>query len=310
MSDNTNLNATHISTTDEFYTLYPYIQEELSHYSPSLFTHKTIFCPCDTPSSNFFKYFVDNSRTLQLSRMICTHISSPTLTIYHPYTNKTTTHTLPNNTTGDFNNPHLLPIFQDPDTIIVTNPSFSNIRDLIHLLTTNNKQFLIIASINHTTYASVFPLIKSNQIHLGVTHGSMVFNVPDSYDRSNAFYNPDTNQKQAKLGNICWLTNLPHDHTNDFLPLTIPYTPSLHPCYDEYDAININRLKDIPYNYNNLMGVPITYLQYHNPNQFTIIDQDRLLPDSPTPGKRFHVNGKETYARIIIKKNPIQTSSK
>lgn len=130
----------------------------------------------------------------------------------------------------------------------------------------------------------------------------MEFKVPDSYEPRETRYRQDENgQKWRSLGNICWFTNLDISKRNEELILYKSYSPEEYPNYDEYDAINVNRVAEIPMDYKGKMGVPITFLDKHNPKQFEILGIDRYVEDNPNYGRRFKINGKEIYARIVIR---------
>ena len=165
------------------------------------------------------------------------------------------------------------------------------------------KAFLIIGDLNAVTYKEVFPLIKENTLWLGVNNGNMAFRVPhDSEPRATRYWQDATGQKWRSLGNSCWFTNLEHDVRHKPIPLVASYSPEAYPRYDNYDAIEVSRTKDIPCDYYGVMGVPISFLDKWCPEQFEIAGLDRYVEDNPHYGKRFDLLGKETFARILIKR--------
>ncbi len=130
----------------------------------------------------------------------------------------------------------------------------------------------------------------------------MSFTVPSYFEpRETRYWETEDGTKWRSMGNICWFTNLDHKKRHEELILYKNYTPEEYPKYDNYDAIEVKKTAEIPMNYNGVMGVPITFLDKYNPEQFEIIGLDRYVEDNPNYGHRFKLNGKETYARIILK---------
>lgn len=167
--------------------------------------------------------------------------------------------------------------------------------------------FIIIGNMNAITYKEIFPYLKDNKMWLGYHHNSVY-----------AFETPYTNNQESNkkvlesmgldpakhilVKGISWFTNLEHNKRKEIIGLTKKYNPTDYPKYDNYDAIEVGKVGDIPKDYDGVMGVPITFLGKHNPNQFEIVGLDRYVEDNPNYGRRFHLNGKETYARILIRK--------
>lgn len=165
-----------------------------------------------------------------------------------------------------------------------------------------DKKFLIVGNQNAITYKEVFPLLKDNKIWLGYKVGDMAFKVPDYFQpRKTRYWQDESGQKWRSMGNICWFTNLDHQKRHETLDLVCHYSPEEYPKYDSYDAIEVSRTADIPFDYAGAMGVPITFLDKYNPEQFEIIGIDRYVKDNPHYGHRFKINGKEIYARILIR---------
>lgn len=130
----------------------------------------------------------------------------------------------------------------------------------------------------------------------------MEFKVPNYYEpRQTRYWEDESGQKWRSLGNICWFTNLDISKRHENLILYKNYSPEEYPKYDNYDAINVNKVAEIPSDYAGIMGVPITFLDKYNPEQFEIIVIDRYVEDNPNYGRRFSINGNEIYARILIK---------
>ena len=172
------------------------------------------------------------------------------------------------------------------------------------LLLKHNKKFLILGSQNNVTYKEIFPLLMTNKLWLGYYSGNMEFRVPQDYEpRISRYWQDETGQKWRSLGNICWFTNLDHAKRHEEIPLFKKYTPQEYPTYDNYDAINVNKTADIPSDYDGVMGVPITFMDKYNPDQFEIVGNEDTLA---IPKGRGYVNGKRLYGRIFIKRRNAQ----
>lgn len=170
---------------------------------------------------------------------------------------------------GDFRSRASIKILQEAD-IVVTNPPFSLFREYLDQLVSYEKRFLIIGNQNAITYKEVFPLIKENSMWLGINNGAQSFRVPWDFSRNNVVINMQ-GEKIAKFGNIARFTNLEHKKRHEELILYKNYSPEEYPKYDNYDAINVNKVADIPCDYGGVMGVPITFLDKFNPDQFEIL---------------------------------------
>lgn len=324
---------------DEFYTQLADIEAELKHYREH-FRGKTVFCNCDDPyESNFFKYFAMNFNFLGLKKLIATcydpsPIAHTQISFFGEETpvpnknrraykieitevedcngdgaidladiaillkRKQNTLTLLKGN-GDFRSEECIALLQEAD-IVVTNPPFSLFREYVAQLMEYGKKFLIIGNQNAITYKEIFHFIQTDRIWLGYKSGAQSFLVPETLERNNTYY--DNGRKYAKFGNICWFTNLDAAIRRSLLTLYKHYTPEEYPKYDNYDAIEVSRVSDIPYDYDGVMGVPITFLDKYNPDQFEILGIDRYVADNPNYGKRFTINGKEIYARILIRR--------
>ena len=306
---NKNLNAAKTAKKDEFYTEMTDIERELQHYWEH-FRGKVVFCNCDDPyESYFFKYFALHFNHLGLKKLICTcYNGSPVqgneLVIdfgdfsdepkkvafkvvitevkdlngdgavdlsdvrYLLQNDKNVISILK---TGDFRDPECIELLKEAD-IVVTNPPFSLFREYIAQLMEYGKKFLIIGSSNAIHYKEIFPLIMHNRVWLGYKLGDMAFKVPDDYEaRETRYWQDENGQKWRSLGNICWFTNLDHNKRHEELDLVCRYSPEEYPTYDNFDAIDVGKVQNIPYDYDGIMGVPDTILGQLNPDQFEII---------------------------------------
>ncbi len=300
-----------INKKDEFYTQLIDIENELIHYKQH-FKDKIVLCNCDDIRiSNFFKYFRLNFNHLGIKKLICssyTNSSELNTGFWYEYTGvENIDEDLTNwnvnffKGNGDFRHSENIELLEQAD-IIVTNPPFSLFREYISQLIDYDKKFLVIGNINCITYKEIFKLIKDNRAWLGINLGRGIsgFIVPDYYE----LYGTETkvNEKGEKIispNNCLWLTNLDNFKRHEDIPLVKSYykNKSNYPFYDNYNAININKTKDIPFDYYGYMGVPITFLHKFNPEQFEII-QFRKGDN----GKDLSINGKCPYFRILVKR--------
>ncbi len=342
-----NLDRAKKNKADEFYTQMPDIEAELRHYKEH-FRGKVVLCNCDDPfESNFFKYFAANFNHLGLKKLIATSYSDspvayqqlPLFEVNHleiknsaerPASkivinevkdenkngaidladveylirNRKNTLTLLEGD-GDFRSEECIHLLKEAD-IVVTNPPFSLFREYVAQLVEYDKNFIIIGNKNSITYKEIFYLIKNGKLWLGYRNinKDMWFVVPDYYECEKVV---DGIRLKHIMG--CWFTNLDTTKRHEQLTLYKRYTPEDYPHYDNYDAINVNKVAEIPYDYDGAMGVPITFLDKYNPEQFDLIGIDRYVDDNPNYGKRFSINGKEKYARILIRKKRPQDES-
>ena len=293
MAQNGNLHKAKTAKNDEFYTQLSDVSKELAHYKHH-FKDKIVFCNCDDPEwSAFWRYFHLNFSVLGLKKLISTHYDrkEPTYKMIYEGGNDndvTVGEKIPLLGNGDFRNQECLDLLDESD-IVVTNPPFSIARSYIEILMKHDKPFLIIGDLNWMTYKEIFPLLKENKVWLG-------------YNSVKEFIQPDGTIK--KFGNKLWFTRLDHSKRHEKLILWKKYTPEEYPKYDNYEAINVNKVQDIPCDYypcwykcqkatecqyaitegmkadalslcetpnNGCIGVPITYMDKHNPEQFEII---------------------------------------
>jgi len=308
MSSNKYLDKAQKSKNDEFYTQMKDIEKELKYYKEH-FVGKTVYCNADNPfESNFFKYFVLNFNEFKLKKLIATHYIDGQMSLFKK-NNKTkpvkveidevNDFNIENNITtlkgnGDFRNFECVDLLKKSD-IVVTNPPFSLFIEYVAQLTKHKKKFLIIGNLNAITYKNVFPLIKNNKMWLGGSNLSLNFRVPDHYGlRSNDAKIDAKGDKYLRVGQARWFTNLDFKKQYKDLVLNKKYNELEYPKYDNYDGINVNKTEDIPMDYDGVMGVPITFLDKYNPNQFEIIGF--------TENDLFTIKGKLPFKRILIKR--------
>lgn len=320
---------------DEFYTQLTDISKEMKHYK-NHFKDKVVYCNCDDPRvSNFFHFFSYNFEKLGLKKLITTCYKSQSMdlfsenaseqAIYLEYTGDKNKNLVPDpeeigivelKGDGDFRSKESIELLKQAD-IVVTNPPFSLFREFISQLADYDKKFIIIGNVNAITYKETFRLIKENNLWLGASihSGDREFGVPDDYPLKAASSRIDENgNKFIRVKGVRWFTNLDYKERHEDLILYKKYTPEEFPTYDNYDAININKTKDIPMDYKGVMGVPITFLDKYNPDQFDILglsasagyDEEIVgIPFTGVKDARPLVNGKVTYARIFIKNKQI-----
>ena len=344
---NANLHAAKSARNDEFYTRIEDINEEMNHYEDK-FRDKVVFCNCDDPKqSNFWKYFHMNFELLGLKKLITTHYEAGEVQTYKiEYTGGNDLDfdegiITPLKQNGDFRSDECIELLKEAD-IVVTNPPFSLFREYVATLIKYKKQFLIIGNLNAITYKEVFPLIRDNELWLGCRNlnRDMYFDVPDERrewlrknKKEGSAYKVIDGIVMGRLASACWFTNLDHKKRHKLIDTTYLYArrdslyPDLYPKYDNYNAINVDKVNQIPMNYDGVMGVPITFLDKYNPDQFDIVafrkgedgkdlvfarerESSTILShpcSTGVPGlmnnpKDTKVNGRSTYARITIRR--------
>jgi hypothetical protein len=353
-----NLAKAHDAKQDEFYTQLSDIERELMHYKKH-FRGKVVYCNCDDPRvSNFFHYFSYNLKKLDIRKLISTCYKNQSRdlfsrndseqAIYLEYSGNNHETGVPDpekigikhlKGDGDFRSAESVDLLKQAD-IVVTNPPFSLFREYVAQLIEHDKKFVIVGNQNAISYKDIFNLILEKKLWLGNKNGDMVFKVPDYYEaRDTRYWVDDDGQKWRSMGNACWFTNLDIAKRHEDLILYKPYTPAEYPRYDNFDAIEVSRTLDIPVDYFGAMGVPITFLDKHNPDQFEIVgaakpwsglatktyptqvqvsaagkksnvaklnDGPVLKVDSPPRGSTYYMVDKDyyvqLYARVIIKR--------
>jgi len=329
MAGNKSLSAAAKAKEDEFYTQLTDIANELKHYKKH-FRGKVVLCNCDDPyESNFFKFFALKFNEWGLKKLICTcyngsSIAGKELSLFD-FDNvenndnprkaykvilteisdvngdgatdlldiqeilKANPPTLLKGN-GDFKSDECVELLKEAD-IVVTNPPFSLFRDYLALLIEHKKNFLIIGNQNQITCKEIFPLVINGLVWLGYKAGDMSFKVPAHYEpRDTRFWIDESGQKWRSLGTICWYTNLDHKKRHEELDLYRTYNPEDYPKLDNFDAILVGKISDIPLDYDGIMAVPITILDKYCPEQFDILGLTQigchdLVPDTRKYGE-------------------------
>lgn len=313
MQKNTNLLTAKRKKNDEFYTQLEDIEKELACYDVSNFQGKVIYCNCDDYRfSNFCKCFKDNFEYLGIKKAMATNYDIGDGAYKWEYDGENET-IIKLEGNGSFNSEECIAYLEEAD-VVVTNPPFSLFREYVKQLMDYNKKFLIIGNQNAITYKEIFPYIKNNQLWLGLTmNGSnRWFEVPPTYEAKEnaAGYKVVDGKRMLFVNSVTWFTNIENPRRNTPLDLYKKYNEKDFPKYDNYDAINVDKVTDIPEDYDGVMGVPITFLYKYCTKQFEIVDareyglNDRqrnkstmLIKDAVS-----EINGKPTYARIAIKR--------
>lgn len=325
---NQNLNNAKSSKKDEFYTQLSDIEKEVRHYKP-YFKDKVVLCNCDDPRiSNFFHYFSFNFEQLGLKKLIATCYKNKNAelfsdnqceeAIYLEYTGDKNGDNIPNpeeigvislKGDGDFRSQECIELLKQAD-IIVTNPPFSLFREYITQLMKYNKSFLILGHQNAIIYKEVFKFIKDNKIWLGINNGGTKwFEVKDHYDiTTESRKKIENGKKYFSMGSVVWYTNMETAKRHEDLILYKRYSGKEYPKYDNYDAIDVSKVSDIPVDYEGIMGVPITFLYKYNPDQFEIVGSNRGIDQDPNGiyGRGSYLNGKETFKRLFIRNKKVQ----
>lgn len=338
MAGNRSLNAAIKAKQDEFYTQLDDIANELKHYRDHFRDKVVLCNCDDPYESNFFKYFALNFNALGLKKLIATCFdgspvmgnelllqfddpeSEPHKIAYKVEITEVddyngdgainltdVAYLLQNDKNvlsrlrkghGDFRSAECVELLKQAD-IVCTNPPFSLFREYVAQLMMYEKKFLIIGQQNAIHYKDIFIRIKENRLWLGYKFGDMSFQVPDYFEpKATRYWQDETGQKWRSMGNICWFTNLDISKRHEMLDLWKHYTPEEYPTYDNYPAINVNRTSDIPCDYDGIMGVPITFMDKYNPDQFEIIDTSTIAMPKGAP----YIAGKRIYERILIRR--------
>ncbi len=310
---NKNLTKAKEAKKDEFYTQLEDINNELKHYREH-FRGKTVLCNCDDPRvSNFFTYFAYNFEFLGLKKLITTCYKNQDANLFSsnkseqaiyliyegdkngdhiPNVEEIGVHPLKGD--GDFRSAECIELLKEAD-IVVTNPPFSLFREYVAQLIEYNKKFLIIGHQNAITYKEIFPLIQNDRLWLGYGFKGGAGHFISNYeDKATA---TDHREGMIRVSGVHWFTNLEIKKRHENIILYKSYNPEFYPKYDNYDAINVDKTSDIPYDYNGVMGVPITFLDKYNPAQFEIVKFRKGDDD-----KDLSIGGKCPYFRILIRK--------
>ena len=319
--NNHNLHKAKQEKNDEFYTRYEDIEAEIQHYTEH-FENKTVFCNCDDPhKSNFLSFFMNNFNQLKLKKLIVTGCKDASalenqISLFSeeetviPKAEAIIIQNVPQNAkmslddllqikgnscqilkgnniylAGDFRSDESLAFLRESD-IIVTNPPFSLFRDFIALLMKEKKKFLVIGNKNAITYREFFPLLINNEVWLG-------YNAVKGFLENGTIF--------RAFGNIGWFTNLDMPKRHEKLSLLCHYNPQNYPKYDTCDAINIDKTSEIPCDFWGIMGVPISFLDHYNGEQFEIVGKINHGPPEPYDIAVPIVNGKVLFKRIAVK---------
>ncbi len=358
VAKNASLARAQVAKQDEFYTQLADIERELRHYKKH-FRGKTVYLNCDDPRvSNFFRYFSLNFEKLGLKKLIAACYKSQSVdefsqnnsdeAIWLEYegdrngnnaVDLTEIGVKPFKGDGDFRSAESIELLKQAD-IVVTNPPFSLFREYVGQLMKHKKKFVIIGRGDAVTYKELFPLFQQDKIWLGngFQAGNAYFataHSPDDY--ASGVYDPKTGL--VKFRNVAWFTNLDIAKRHEALTLWKTYNPDDYPSYDNFDAIEVSKTADVPLDYEGVMGVPVTFMGYHNPDQFEIVgitktwfglatktyppqtqvsangqrskvsklnDGAVLKVDTPPKGKTYYeVDGEffvQTYPRILIRR--------
>ena len=282
------LNAAKRNPKDEFYTTRQDIEAELCNYADH-FRGKVVYCNCDDPvESEFWKFFVRNFRAYGLKKLMATHYEPDEKNYAYmleisedtngdgriDWQDEPTITQIPCN--GDFRSAYCIELLKQAD-IVVTNPPFSLFRQYISQLVEYGKEFIIIGNVNCVTYKEVFPLIMANKLWMGVSihSGDRKFYVPDDYpmEASNCGIDEE-GRRFIRVKGVRWFTNIDIPQRHVQLDLRGNYyvgNEDQYPTYDNYPAIEVSKTGDIPCDYFDEMGVPITFLDRYSPDQFEII---------------------------------------
>jgi hypothetical protein len=319
------------SKKDEFYTQLSDIERELKHYKIH-FKDKIVYCNCDDPRvSNFFHYFSYNFEKLCLKKLITTCYKNQDMdlfsqnnseqAIYLEYIGDKNKNNIPDpeeigikhlNSDGDFRSKECIELLKQSD-VVVTNPPFSLFREYVAQLVEYDKKFVIIGHQNAISYKEIFKLIKENKIWLGFGFKGGAAHFINKHYEDYAVAG-DHKEGMIRVSGVVWFTNLDISKRHEDLILYKKYNSEEYPTYDNYDAINVNTTKDIPMDYSGVMGVPITFLDKYNPEQFEILGLSASagynkeivgIPFLGNKDARPLINGKNTYARIFIRNKKI-----
>lgn len=285
MANNKSLGNAKTTKFDEFFTQLSEIEKELRHYK-EYFKDKVIFCNCDDPeTSNFWLYFQLNFFNFEIKKLVSTHYekgnTSYKLEIVSADIPKDGQYKIPDYVKtplegdGDFRSAECIEILKEAD-IVITNPPFSLFIDYVAQLLEYKKQFIIIGSVNALHYKETFPLIQNNILWLGYKpiSGGMDMIIPEKVFDENKVKKYKINEKGEKIVNvqgICWFTNIETKVRHDGITLFRFYNEEDYIKYTNYDAINVDNVNDIPCDYYGCMGVPDSFLQRYNPEQFEIV---------------------------------------
>ena len=320
---NKNLHKAKTGKNDEFYTQLSDIEKEMRHYKKH-FKNKVVLCNCDDPRvSNFFHYFSYNFEQLGLKKLIATCYKNQNMdlfsenkseqAIYLEYTGDKNGDNIPNpeeigikplKGDGDFRSLECIELLKQAD-IVVTNPPFSLFREYVSQLVEYDKKFIIVGNQNAITYKEIFSLIRENKLWLGFGFNR---NMAHFVNKHYVDYASDLDHKEGmiRVSGVVWYTNIDISKRHDEMILFKTYNEEEYPKFDNYNAINVDKTKEIPMDYEGAMGVPIPFLDKYNPEQFELLGCTYSYGEPVgyhIEGKGFNpsINGKEIYKRLFIK---------
>lgn len=328
---NKNLQKAKSNKKDEFYTQLTDIERELKHYKRH-FKDKVVYCNCDDPRvSNFFIYFSLNYEKLGLKKLIAACYKNKNIDLFSRNDSEEAVYleyfgdkngnnnpddneigVIPLKGDGDFRSNECIELLKEAD-IVVTNPPFSLFREYVSQLIEYDKKFVIIGHQNAITYKEIFPLIKDNKLWLGYGFkGGAAHFINKHYED----YATATDRKEGmiRVSGVTWFTNLEISKRNEELILYKKYNPEEYPKYDNYNAIEVSVTKHIPLDYSGVMGVPITYMDKYNPDQFEIVGATESegkgfsngIWDKNSKVAQPMINNQRVYKRIFIKNKKVQ----
>ena len=315
---NKNLNQAKNAKKDEFYTQLVDIENELKHYKEH-FKDKVVLCNCDDPRvSNFFHYFSYNFEKLGLKKLITTCYknqerdlfsqNNSERAIWLEYNGDKNNNRVPDPNEiginyfqgdGDFRSKECIELLKQAD-IVVTNPPFSLFREYVAQLIEYDKKFIIIGHQNAIHYKEIFPLVKENKLWLGYGFKGGAGHFISKYEDTASA--GDHRAGMIRVSGVNWFTNLEISKRHEDLVLYKAYSPIEYPKYDNFDAIECCPTANIPYDYDGLMGVPVTFLDKYNPEQFEIVGILNHGCDSEYDLAKPILNGKEKFSRILIRR--------
>lgn len=335
-NENSGLNTAKRNKKDEFYTQITDIERELHHYRKQ-FKGKVVYCNCDDPYvSAFFEYFTKNFEFLGLKKLVTSCYKSQRMDLFSQNDSEVAIkleytggalNSLPTpddigitplKGDGDFRSQECIDILSKAD-IVVTNPPFSLFSEYVNQLTEFGKKFIVIGHQNAITYKDVFPLIKENKLWLGFGFKrNMAHFIAPHYDDTAS--DADHQEGMIRVSGVVWYTNLDHNKRHEEVVLVQRYygNEAAYPNYDNYDAIEVSRTQNIPMDYQGAMGVPITFLTKHNPEQFEIIGATESegrggsfgLWNSSSNVPQATVGGNRVYKRLFIRNlNPVTSEN-
>ena len=292
MALNSKLNAAKSVKNDEFYTQYSDVVKELGHYKAH-FRDKVVYCNCDAPHSAFVRYFDVHFTILGLKALISSSIDG--VVTYRKRGGSARSYQLPAG--GDFGNKECIAMLKQCD-IVVTNPPFSLFRRFLALLMACKKDFLLLGSLQGLTYKEVWPLVFNGDVGLGVNINDIKYF--ESPNNAAAVMHDGKPMVRFSHGTIVWYTTLRHGVAPQPLPLVKKFSEGHYPLYDGFEIRECSKLSDIPYDYNEPIGVPMTYMLRHNSDVFDLLGRDLV----PYGVQNFKVNGTNIYKRVVVRLKP------